>query len=118
MDHNCQYPDLKSMLKELAGDMKTFVKDQIMLLEANMTKNQIVAIQEAKDKITAIDKKQSMLETTSLDHDARIARIFTILDEIRDSYQQAVGAFKLWGMVCGIATFISTVVAIYMALKK
>ena len=118
MNHDCQYPDLKVILKELAGDMKVFVKDQLSLLEANMKNSQLVAISEIKEKQT---KAATDIEV----HDQKIEKLFKILDEVRtsykelhDSYQQAIGMFKLWGFVCSAMAALSTIIAVYMAFKK
>jgi uncharacterized protein YoxC len=117
-DHNCQYPDLKEILKELSVDMKVFVKDQLMLLEANMKNSQLVAIAEIKEK-------QAKVASDVEIHDQKIEKLFKILDEVRtsykdlhDSYQQVVGMFKLWGFVVSAMTAVSTIIAIYMAFKK
>ena len=118
MDHNCQYPDLKAMLKELALDMKEFVKDQLSLLEANMQNSQLKAVSDLKEK-------QSKITSDVEVHDQKIDKVFQILDEVRanykelhNSYQQAIGAFKLWGFVCGAIVTLSTVLTIYMAFRK
>ena len=118
MDHNCQYPDLKAMLKELAVDMKEFFKDQLSLLEANMKNSQLQAVSELKEK-------QAKITTDVEGHDQKIEKIFQILDDVRssykelhNSYQQAIGAFKLWGFVCGAIVTLSTMLTIYMAFRK
>ena len=124
-EHNGQYPDLKSILKELSVDMKEFVKDQLSLLEANMKNAQLVAIQETKEDIVKLDKKYEKLKGDFEVHDQKIEKLFKILDEVRvnykelyNSYQQAIGMFKLWGFVCSAMVAASTFIAIYMALKK
>jgi hypothetical protein len=109
--------DIKQMLKELALDLKESYRNEIKLLEANVTKNQLLAVQGAKDMVVEVDKRQSKTENTVVENSSKIAKLFTIVDEIRDGYQQAVGAFKLWGMVCGLATVVSAFVAVYVAYK-
>jgi len=125
MNHECQYPDLKAMLKELASDMKLFVKDQLSLLEANMKNSQLIAIQEAKEDVVNLDKKHEKMKGEVDIHDQKIEKLFKILDEVRasykdlhDSYQQVVGMFKLRGFVVSGMTALSTIIAIYMAFKK
>jgi len=112
-----QYPDLKEMLKELASDLKESYRKDLQILESNLTNSQLKAIQEARNEIVEVERKQDMMNVTHKEHGQKIVKLFTIVDEIRDGYQQAVGAFKLWGMVCGAAAFISSAVAIYTALK-
>ena len=109
--------ELKQMFKEMTIDLKESYRKDLQILESNLTNAQLRAVQEAKDLVVAVEKRQDKVEITCHDHDSKINKLFSIVDEIRDGYQQAVGAFKLWGLVCGVATVVSAFTALYVAFK-